>query len=106
MIENVVRQLEVRAESTATVSSIHVSRADMQRIRSQGWPLPYSVTDDRIWLSLKPDQPLSDFVRQVHALGFSKQFAALVRWVLDMGKCCLIIDEHVDLNDRLLIFVG
>jgi hypothetical protein len=85
---------------------MHVAKADLHCIRQNGWPLPYKLAADRIWLSLASEAAVNEFAHQLRVRGFSAAFADLVRWAANDGKCWLLIDENAELNDRLLIFVG
>ena len=94
------------AELTTTVSSLHIAKADLHRIRQNGWVLPHQQTAERIWLSLQCTVTPIDFAHGLREQGFTPAFTDLVRWAIDDGKCWLLIDENAELNDRLLIFVG
>lgn len=48
---------------------------------------------------------MDEFSFQLREQGFSAALADLVRWAANDGKCFLLIDDHAELNDRLLIFV-
>jgi hypothetical protein len=105
MLPTVEQVFDVTAESTTRVSSWHVAQVDLSCIRQHGWPLPYKLTADRIWLALE-DGTATEFARQLREQGFSAAFTDLVRWAANDGSCWLLIDEDAELNDRLLIFVG
>lgn len=96
------------AEHTATVSSVHIARGDMNCIHQNGWMLPFRVTADRIWLSLgaESNDHKSDFARQLTECGFSMAFANLVESARNKGKRWLLIDSNAEPDDRLPIFVG
>lgn len=106
MLSTTEQTFDATTELTAAVSSLHVAKADLHSIRQIGWPLPHKLTADRLWLSLSSTDASPDFAYQLRGLGFSPAFTDLVRWAIDDGKCWLLIDKDVELNDKLLIFVG
>jgi hypothetical protein len=91
---------------TLTLSTLHVSPADLQRLREQGWPLALAATAHQVELQLPPAATLREFLLQLRELGFSKQLGDLVRWAAEAGVECVLFDETAELNDRLLVFVG
>jgi hypothetical protein len=91
---------------TATISLLHLSRADRERIQAQGWPLPYELEERSIRLAIPPRDTLDSFLPQLRDQGFSKPLLELLRWACDAGVHCLLLDAGVEPNDRLLVFVG
>jgi hypothetical protein len=106
MLPTVEKVFDAPAESTTRVSSWHVAQVDLNCIRQRGWPLPYKLTADRIWLALASEATATEFARQLREQGFSAAFTDLVRWAANDGSRWLLIDADAELNDRLLIFVG
>lgn len=98
--------VDAPAELTTKVSSLHIAQADLTCIRQHGWPLPYKLAADQIWLSLAYAGAPNEFVHQLREWGFSAAFTDLLRWAANDGKCWLLIDDNAELNDRLLVFVG
>lgn len=105
MLSTTERTFDTPVQLTTVISSLHVAKTDLQSIRSKGWPLAYTLSPDQIWLSLAPDGGLDEFAFQLREQGFSAALTDLVRWAANDGKCCLLIDDHAEPNDRLLIFV-
>jgi hypothetical protein len=91
---------------TMTLSILHVSPADLTRLREQGWPLASAATAHQVELQLPPAAALREFLPELRELGFSKPLGDLVRWATEAGVECVLFDETAELNDRLLVFVG
>lgn len=105
MLSTTERTFDTPIQLTTTISSLHVAKTDLQSIRSNNWPLAYTLSLDRIWLSLASDEAIDEFAFRLREQGFSAALADLVRWAANDGKRWLLIDDHAELNDRLLIFV-
>jgi hypothetical protein len=104
------RRAPAPAGTTVTVSTLHVSPPDLDRIRTQGWPLPHTMGGQQIELCLPATAPdssaLYNFLSELDALGFSKPLTHLVRWACDSNCACLQLDACAEINDRLPLFVG
>ncbi len=89
---------------------LHVAKLDLERIRTRGWPLPHSVTEHQINLTLpspgREGEQRDAFLFRLYALGFTKSFADLIGWACKADRQYLLLDDRVEPSDRLLIFVG
>ncbi len=97
-------------ESTLTLSMLHVPRADIDRIRQQGWPLACAVSDDQVRIALpalkSADEPSAAFLANLYALGYTRWLADLMLWACAANVDTLLFDAAAEPNDRLLLFVG
>jgi len=95
---------------TLTIASLHVSKSDIERIRTLGWPLTYEVAGPTVVLTLPAtitnNEKLNEFLAQLCMLGYSRYIADLVRWACAENFECLQLDDLCEPSDRLPIFVG
>ena len=95
---------------TLTLSSLHISKPDMERVRTRGWPLPYEIAGHTLKLTLPSrvtdDSQLQEFLVQLCRLGYSGYIADFVRWACTADYACLELDDFCEPSDRLPIFVG
>jgi hypothetical protein len=89
-----------------SLSLLHLPRADIKRVQTQGWPLAYEAGEHRLQLEIPLAAQLHEFQAQLRELGFTKPLVDLMRWACDNGVTCILFDAGIEPSDRLLVFVG
>ncbi|MFN8464611.1 MAG: hypothetical protein U0X20_03635 [Caldilineaceae bacterium] len=98
------------ADRTLTLSSLHVPRIDLERIRAQGWLLDSSSTEHQVSIALpqkrRNENQRDVFLSQLCTAGYTQWFVDLMLWARDADIQYLQFDDAAEPSDRLLIFVG